>query len=328
MKLEIKSNCYIMKGDFIMEEKLFHKLMREVCDEKGIKMEDLSYGWILQLSKGKKVRHVTGRRFDLNSEASGNIACDKYATYEVLSSQNIPVIEHTMIFNPATRFSLIEESGIWIKIVEEFLKHNKIVVKPNYGCEGQGVFLCNSMKEVEFAVHKLFKTQNSISICPYYDIRTEYRTFYLDGKVKLIYGKSKPYVVGDGKLSLAKLVEQLNLPDKNVVEDNLKKLDMTYIPASGEKVEISWKHNLSGGAIPKVLEKGELYDMIESLAIKAGKAMNIRFATIDIIQTTDGNMFVLEVNSGIGATIFSELIDGGTEIIKNIYREAVEILFR
>lgn len=123
-------------------------------------------------------------------------------------------------------------------------------------------------------------------------------------------------------------MEELNLPDKNVVKDNLKELDFTYIPAMGEKIDISWKHNLSGGAKPSILQKGELYDQIEQLAIRAGKAMNINFATIDIIETADGNLYVLEINSGIGATIFTELVDGGTEIIKDIYRQAVKKLFQ
>lgn len=233
-----------------------------------------------------------------------------------------------MIFNPATRASLIGDDGIWLTVTSEFLKHGCLVVKPNYGCEGQGVFLCHSVKETESAIQKLFKTQNSVSVCPYYDIKTEYRTFYLDGEVKLIYGKTKPFGVGNGKSTIGELVEELNLPDKSVVKDNLRDLDLTYIPTTGEKVDISWKHNLSGGAKPNILEKGELYEQIEQLAIRAGKAMNINFATIDIIETTDGSLYVLEINSGIGATIFTELVDGGTEIIKDIYRQAVKKLFQ
>lgn len=80
-----------------------------------------------------------------------------------------------------------------------------------------------------------------------------------------------------------------------------------YIPQDKEKVYISWKHNLSGGARPTILENSELYSRIEKLAIQAGKAMNINFATIDIIHTTSDELYVLEVNSGIGATIFTEL---------------------
>lgn len=311
-----------------MEERMFRVLIREVCAEMGIKVEKLSYDWILQLSKDDKVCHITGTRFDLNPEATGDIACDKYATYEVLSSQNVPVIKHVMIFNPATRASLIGDEGIWSTVTAEFLKYGSLVVKPNYGCEGQGVFLCHSIKETESAIHKLFKTHHSVSVCPYYDIKTEYRTFYLDGEVKLIYGKTKPFVVGDGRATVGELVEKLNLPDKNVVKDNLKNIDLTYVPIVGENVEISWKHNLSGGANPTILSKGELYTRVEQLAICAGKAMNINFATIDVIETTDSNFYVLEINSGIGATIFTEIVDEGTEIIKDIYRHAIKKLFK
>lgn len=310
-----------------MGARTFHVLLYEVCAEMGVKVEKLSYDWILQLSKDGKVRHITGTRFDLNPEATGNIACDKYATYEVLRSQNVPIIKHVMIFNPASRASLIKDGGIWSTVTSEFLRYGCLVVKPNYGCEGYGVFLCHSIKEAESAIHKLFKTQDSVSICPYYDIKTEYRTFYLDGEVKLIYGKTKPFVIGNGKSALYELVEKLNLPDKAVTRENLRNLNLTYIPKVGERIDISWKHNLSGGAKPNVLKKSKLYEQIEQLAIRAGKAMNINFATIDIIETADGSLYVLEINSGIGATIFTELVDGGAEIIKDIYRQAVKKLF-
>lgn len=311
-----------------MEERIFHVLMSEVCAEMSVEIKKLSYDWILQLSKDGKIRYITGTRFDLNPEAAGNIACDKYATYEVLKSQNIPVIEHKMVFNPNSRAALVGNEGVWTIIISEFLKYGRLVVKPNNGCEGQGVFLCNNMKEVEIAIHQLFKIQNSISICPYYDIKTEYRTFYLDGQVLLVYGKTKPFVIGDGKSSVKELVETLNLPEKKVVDENLRKLDLNYVPAKDEKVNISWKHNLSGGAKPAVVKENELNNKIVELAINAGKAMNINFATIDIIETTNNELYVLEINSGIGTSIFIESVENGNEIIKDIYRKAVEKLFQ
>lgn len=311
-----------------MKERIFHVLMREACSELGIKLEKLSYDWILQLSKDGKVRHIAGNRFDINPEATGEIACDKYATYEVLKSQDVPVIEHYMVFNPALRTKYISDEGIWLGVVKEFLKYGKVIVKPNYGCEGIGVTFCSTLKEVESAIQKLFKNNASISICPYYDIRTEYRTFYLNGEVHLIYGKTKPYVIGNGKDTVEQLIQEIKLPDKSIVKDNLSMLNMNYIPRENEKVEISWKHNLSGGASPNVLQKGELYSKIEKIAISAGKAMNINFATIDIIQTTDDNFYVLEVNSGVCATIFIDLVDGGYEIVKNIYKKALKSMFK
>lgn len=311
-----------------MEERIFHVLMRDLCTEMGIELKKLSFDWILQLTKDGKVRHITGNRFDINPEAGGDIACDKYATYEVLKSQNVPVVEHTMVFNPAMRGRYISDEGVSLTVVSEFLKHGCLVVKPNNGCEGIGVSLCRTLRETEIAIQKLFKSHGSVSICPFYDIKTEYRTFYLNGKIHLIYGKTKPFVVGNGKSTMGELIEQLDLPEKGVVNDNLNAIDLNYVPNDKEKVEISWKHNLSGGALPTVLEKSELYDKIEKVAIQAGKAMNMNFATIDVIQTSDDELYVLEVNSGVCATIFIDLVDNGYETIKEIYRESLKTMFQ
>lgn len=310
-----------------MEERIFHVLMRELCSEMGIKMEKLSYGWILQLTKDGKIRHITGNCFDINPEAAGNIAGDKYATFEVLNSQNVPVVKHVMVFNPTTMGSYVTDNGNYLTVANEFIKYGKLVVKPNHGFQGNGVTLCNTLKETEIAIQKTFRTHGSVSVCPYYDIKTEFRTFYLNGEVYLIYGKTKPYVIGNNSSTLGELIEKLNLPDKKIVHDNLSELDLTYVPDSGEKVEISWKHNLSGGATPSILPEGDLYSRIKSLALQAGKAMNINFATIDIIQTTDDELFVLEINSGVCSTIFTESISNGYDIMKNIYRKALEKLF-
>lgn len=311
----------------MLEERFFHAMIRELCSEMNIKMEKLSYDWVLQLSKDGKVRHITRNHMDINPQATGDIANDKYATYEVLKSQNVPVIEHKMIFDSARRNKYILEEGVWTTVISEFEKNGCLVVKPNNGWEGRGVSLCHTLKETEAAIQKLFKTQASVSICPYCDIKTEYRTFYLNGEILLIYGKTKPFVIGDGEASLGELIEKLDLPDKMVVRDNLSRLDMDYVPRNKEKIDISWKHNLSGGATPTILEKGELYNKIENLAIQAGKAMNINFATIDIIQTTDDNLYVMEINSGVCGKIFTEVVDGGYEMLKDIYRKALQAMF-
>lgn len=311
-----------------MKERFFHAMIRELCEEMNIKMEKLSYDWVLQLSKDGKVRHITRNLFDNNPQATGKIVADKYATYEVLKSQNVPVIKHTMIFDPMLRGDFIPDEGIWNTVVAEFSKYGKLVVKPNSQSEGIGIALCHSLRETEIAIQKLFHQNNaSVSICPYYDIKTEYRSFYLNGKILLIYGKTKPFVIGDGQSTLAKLVKTLHLPDNPIVQDNLNSLDMNYIPKEGEKVEISWKHNLSSGAKPAILEKGELYQKIEKLAKEAGKAMNMNFATIDIIHTIEDKLYVMEMNSGVCAGIFAQTVDGGYDIIKEIYRKALQALF-
>lgn len=305
----------------------FYSVINELCQEMNIKLEKLSFGWILKLSKDGENRYIIENRFDINPEAAGKIACDKYATYEVLKSQNVPVIEHKIIFNPPKRKRYMDYKEVWETVKNELSEDEYVVVKPNYGSEGIGVYLCHNFNEVKKSIETLFGMQNSISLCPYYNIKKEYRVFYLDGKVYLIYGKTKPYVIGNGKDTLGELIKKLNLPSKSVVKENLKLLNLKYIPKENEKIEISWKHNLSGGAEPEVLEPGKLYDEIKALAIKAGKAMNIKFATIDIIETKKGELYVLEINSGIGSSILINKIEQTYEIIKSMYRDAINKLF-
>ena len=304
------------------------KMLQELCKEMNIKIESLSYGWIFKLSKDNKVRYITGN-FDINRTASSKIACDKYGTFEVLKSQDIPVIKHTMVFNPEERKEYIKEDEIWDIVYKEFDKEKKVVVKPNYGFEGKGVFLCNTLEETKEAVKFLLNRNTSISICPFYDIKKEYRAFYLNGEILLIYEKEKPLVVGSGKDNVRTLVENLNLPNNDVVKNNLSKIDMDYIPKKNEKIELSWKHNLYGGATAKVIDKeNKYYEEIEHLAIRSGKALDMSFATIDIINTKNDELYVLEINSGVAASIFSRVVEHGKELTKEIYKKALIEIFK
>lgn len=311
---------------------LLTKLIEEICFEKKIKFELLSYDYIMQLTKDNKIRHIIRNNciFDLNPQSAGKIASDKYATYEVLKSNNIPIINHKMIFNPAILPSYIDENGNWPQIIDFFYKnHCKVVVKPNYGSRGFGVYLCETIKDLEIAISTLFKDNNSISLCPYYDIKTEYRTFYIDGNCELIYGKHKPYIIGNGKNTVSELIsiQHTIYPDNVVVDENLKSIDLNYIPKKDEKVLLSWKHNLSGGALPQILEDNELKNKIETLVKNAAKAMNIKFATIDVIQTSDNKLYILEVNSGVAMTHFVEHTPNGYDMAKKIYSLAVDKMF-
>jgi len=269
-----------------LKETFFKSLIYDLCNEMNIKVEKLSYNWILQLSKNGKIRHIIGNYLDLNPQASACIVNDKCATYEVLKAQNLPIVEHTLVLNPHVKKNLDFKQDISKIIETKFNKYNTLVLKPNNGYKGDGVTLCKSLEETEIAMKEIFETNKNVAICPYYKIKTEYRTFYLNGEILLIYGKNN------------------------------------------EKVKDSWKHNLSSGAEPVILQKGKLYKEIEDLAIKAGQATNIKFATIDIIQTEDNKLYVLEINSSVCGTIFAEKVDNGKEMIKDIYRKVLQELFK
>lgn len=89
----------------------------------------------------------------------------------------------------------------------------------------------------------------------------------------------------------------------------------------------SFRHNLSSGARPELMSQdSELYSSLSTLASAAGKALGLRFATIDMLITTEGPK-VLEINRGVYTDVFSKSVPGGREIAKNIYRKAIAKLF-
>ena len=223
-------------------EKPFFRIMDEICKEKNIKQDIISYGWITKLQKENVSKYIICYQFDLNSAISYNIAGDKFATFEVLKSSNIPTIEHRMIFNPQTRTKYYQNK--FLNEAKELLKqnNNKLVIKANDSCKGKDVHFCSNDEEIESVVEKLFESNNdTLSACPYIDISYEYRAIYLCGEILYIYKKKKPYVIGNGKNTIKELITQKFSEDMKI--DICRGLDVNSVPDDGEEITISWKHN-------------------------------------------------------------------------------------
>ena len=310
------------------EQKPFYKIINEICEEKSINQKLLSYGWIRELKKENKSHYIIRYQLDLNSAISYKIAGDKFATYEVLKSNNVPTIEHKMIFNPKTRSVYYEN-----KFIEEAKKllsenNNKVVIKANDSFEGRDVYFCKSEAEIEDTIKKLFEEKNpTLSACPYMEIDFEYRAIYLCGELLYIYKKRKPYVIGDGKKTLQELIDKKN-NDNNIQIDVTKELDLKYVPKDKEEVVVSLKHNLSNGAEPIVIdEKDEFIEKVKKVALDAGNALNIEFASIDVAKTKNNEIFVMEVNGSVCMNKFTEIIPNGYNIAKEIYSKAIDKMF-
>ena len=305
-------------------EKPFFRIMDEICKEKNIKQDIISYGWITKLQKENVSKYIIGYQFDLNSAISYNIAGDKFATFELLKSSNIPTIEHRMIFNPQTRTKYYQNK--FLNEAKELLKqnNNKLVIKANDSCKGKDVHFCSNDEEIESVVEKLFESNNdTLSACPYIDISYEYRAIYLCGEILYIYKKKKPYVIGNGKNTIKELITQKFSEDMKI--DICRGLDVNSVPDDGEEITISWKHNLSSGAEPIIIdENDEFIKEVRNIAKKAGDALNIKFASVDVVVTEKKEVLVMEINGSVCMNKFVEIIPNGYEIAKSIYSKAVD----
>lgn len=289
-------------------------LIQDVCNEKGIQLTLVSKKWIMILEKEDKIRYISGYKFGLNDHAGGLICDDKYALYDVLKHFLIPVAEHKIFFSHYKKES----------VLEYFYEHKRnIVVKVNDGTCGNGVFHVQKEEELFPLLDTLLLKNYSISLCPFYNIRNEYRFIVMNQKVELCYGKKRPIVVGDGMKSIYELLCEWNPAYFRSVTDCPNR-----ILDKGEVYEYSWQHNLSKGSIPFWIEDVNLKKQLEEVALKVSDVLNLVFASVDLIELEDGRILVLEVNSGVMIEHFAHYMRDGEKLAKEVYSKAIDFLFQ
>ncbi len=304
----------------------FKELIKEICVELNIKHKFLSKDWVIMLEKDEKTRFISGYKFDLNSHGMGLIADDKFALYEVLKSKNIPVTEHKIVYNKTNNLDYAIGCNTYDYVKEYFQKHNNnIVIKPNEGTCGKNVFKVTDINEIDSILDKIFLKNFSISICPFYNIKHEYRAIMLDGENVLLYAKYLPVVSGDGEKTIRQLLIDFN---HDYFINKLSDSKYDRVLPKNETFEYGWKFNLSQGSIAKKVTDKLLQEKLINIAKQVCKEINLKFGSVDIIETTDNKLLVLEVNSGVMLENYARLNPHEHATVKNIYKNAIISLFK
>lgn len=313
------------------EDRALNRIINEVCVEEGIKLVSISHKWIHRLEKDNKIKYIFGYNFDLNLTNVSKIASDKAATYEVLNYAGIPIVPHILFLKPGY-LKMPDDDSVYERIMKlgESYGYKVVCKKNDGGFGGNNVFKAYSKSELERVVTKLFEKTYSISICPLIESADEYRSIVIDGEIKLMYLKTRQSVTGDGESTLMQLI--CNKYESDDLKDILLNLDKDASNLINDVIEenkiivLNWKHNLGLGAIPKIIDSGDKYNKIKDIVLNVSKQMNIRFASIDIIETK-GELSVLEVNSGVMMQKFVDNTENGFEIAKSIYKAAIMKMF-
>lgn len=303
------------------EDNIMRRIIEGVCEEKGIERTNLSYDWIILLKKGEQEKKIVNYRFHLNETRAAELTDDKYATYVLLNYYGIPMIQHEVLFNEEMMPDCAQVNDNF-KILRN---HEKAVIKANDSFQGKDVYLCEQEDQKLQIVKQLFaEGKDMLTVCPFVEIEYEYRAIFLYGEIIYVYKKQKPFVVGDGKLSLRELIER----DVVYLTEPIQDLDLNEVPQKGEKVIVGWKHNLSNGALPILIDETDLYyETVKNMAEKAGKALDLNYATVDIVVTKKQETLVMEVNSNVCISKFCQLVPDGFEIGKKIYAKVIDKFF-
>ena len=263
-----------------MDDKIFNKILHDLAKENGYKVTRIIDS-VYELKKGSKKIYIRGKNFGLNTSLAAAFSKNKAQTFEILRRNNIKAVPHYEIYQPAF-YALFGDQEKRNKVrVNAVIKKEglPLVLKPAEGNKSRGVSLVHNKMKIGKLARDLFITEHELVLCPFREIKHEYRTVVLKGKVELIYDKVKKERVKRGKLVFGSKAKIL---------------------ASTEKK----------------------YAKLEALAKKAAKALDIDFATVDIIETDKEGLEVLEINSNVCLGNFGNTNQEYYDIAKAIYKKA------
>lgn len=286
-------------------------IILEICNEENIELKSYCNDYCFKLCKNNKITYIYDSIFENNNSALYKILKDKSAVFEILDKNKIPCIEH-YYFHSSEKEKFKANSPILLK------EHKKLVLKQNEGMSGNYVFLIDNEETLAEKSELIFNKFNSLTVSPFYDIKHEFRVVVLNDNVELVFDKIRPFVVGDGKTSIEELAK-----NKYKYFKIDKNIDPKFTPKNGEKITLSWRHNLNFGSVPEIVTDKNILSKLQKLSEKISNLLKIKFACIDIIETTNGELKVLEINGSVTMGKFASFSEENYKLAKQIYKKAI-----
>jgi D-alanine-D-alanine ligase-like ATP-grasp enzyme len=216
-----------------------------------------------------------------------------------------------------------------------------VIVKPNSGSQGVDVALVYSRETFFKAMNKIFKNDR-MALVQRKVTGKDYRMVVLDNKIISAYERIPLSVVGDGKLSIKKLLEKKKKYFKKIKRDinidvsdpriksKLKFLgkNINSIPKKDEKVFLLDNANLSSGG-DSVDVTNSIHKDFKKIATKLTKDMGLRICGVDLM--IDGDIadkpkkyWVIEVNSAPGLDHYVTTGKAQEKIVEDMYLEVLK----
>ena len=309
-----------------------------LCDaakEQGIPIIRFDDNSMFQFGYGRYSKMIQATIDSDTSSISVDIASDKVLTKKLLEMQFLPIAMGDKI-----------NSQLELLIEAEAIGY-PVVLKPQYGYQGKGVYLnIKDEKQLLDAYNDIKSKYKDIMIEQFID-GYDYRVCVVDGKVVAVSKRNPPSIIGDGVSSVNKLINELN-------EDKMRgyghEKPLTKIKIDDELVFYISKQ---GYNLDSVLEKGKSLVLRENsnlstggtsidctdeickenidICIRAAKAIGLNICGIDLCckdvskPIYDGNGVIVEVNAAPGIRMHHYPSKG---VPRNVSKAIVSSLFK
>ncbi|BAZ66131.1 cyanophycin synthetase [Fischerella sp. NIES-4106] len=305
------------------------------AEKRGIPWMQLGARFLIQLGYGVNQKRMQATMTDNTGILGVELACDKEATKRILASTGVPVPRGTVI-------NFLDD----LQEAVEYVGGYPIVIKPLDGNHGRGITIdIQNREEAEAAYDAARQVSRSIIVERYYNGR-DHRVLVVNGKVVAVAERVPAHVVGDGRSTIAELIEETNKDpnrgdghDKILTKIELDRTSYQLLERQGytldsilAKDEICYLRataNLSTGGIA-VDRTDEIHPENVWLAQRIVKIIGLDIAGIDIVTSdisrplreVDG--VIVEVNAAPG---FRMHVAPSQGIPRNVAGAVIDMLF-
>jgi len=305
------------------------------AEARGIPWFQLSARAMIQLGYGVHQKRLQATLSDRTSILAVELACDKEGTKTILREAGVPVPRGTVI-------SYLDELEGAIEAVGGF----PIVIKPLDGNHGRGITInILSWEQAEGAYDAAKEVSREVIVERYYQGR-DHRVLVIHGKVVAVAERVPAHVVGDGRATVAELIETTNQdPRRGEGHDNvLTKLaldrtswqlleqqgcTMDSVLPAGDICYLRATANLSTGGIA-VDRTDDIHPDNIWLAQRVAKIIGLDIAGIDVVTEDisrplrDVDGVIVEVNAAPG---FRMHVCPSQGIPRNVAEPVLNMLF-
>ncbi|MBD1940490.1 cyanophycin synthetase [Microcoleus sp. FACHB-68] len=304
---------------------------------RGIPWMPLPARSMIQLGYGIYGKRAQATLTDFSGILGVELACDKEGTKTLLRSAGVPVPRGTVIYYLDELDEAIEEVGGF-----------PIVLKPLDGNHGRGITIDINDREHAIEAYDVASAASktrSVIVERYYTGR-DHRVLVVNGKVVAVAERVPAHVLGNGKSTIAELIEETNRdPNRGEGHDNVltkivvdrtstKLLDQkgynldTVLPL-GEICYLRATANLSTGGIA-IDRTDEIHPENIWIAQRVAKIIGLDIAGMDVVTSdisrplgeTDG--VIVEVNAAPG---FRMHVCPSQGLPRNVAAPVLDMLF-
>ncbi|MFO0705030.1 MAG: ATP-grasp domain-containing protein [Candidatus Andersenbacteria bacterium] len=275
---------------------------------------------VVEFQKNSKKILVLDDVPNLNRLVSARLVRDKALVKRVLRQHGVSV-------PPGIKETRVTRA---LELVGHGILKFPLVVKPVEGSQGSAVFvgvtdtkwLATAIEEV-FKYNRRTKGKSNSFIVEEFVPGDDYRLLVLDGKVLTVVMRKPAYVIGDGVLSIGRLIDQYNQqpevgkyqPLCPIVRDlelqrHLHEQHLTekLVPPKGKRIVLRKNANVStGGRSFECADK--VHPEYKKMAVRLARIFGLRFCGIDLIArdiSKFSNYAVIEINETPGFDIHEQ----------------------